>query len=67
MLGYTMRPSWPIENGYVIEIDGLPSIRARIETVYPDEVPDFGIVTAMPAVHAVEHVCAAPPGGEPSP
>jgi hypothetical protein len=62
MLGYTMEPSWPIENGYVIEVDGLPSVRARVEAIYPDDTPDFGIVTAMPAVHAIEHVCAAPPG-----
>ncbi len=62
MLGYAMEPSWPLENGYVIEIDGLPSVRTRVEVEYPEDTPDFGIVTAMPAVHAIERVCAAAPG-----
>ncbi len=62
MLGYSMEPRWPLENGYVIEIDGLPSVRTRVEVEYPEGAPDFGIVTAMPAVHAIERVCAASPG-----
>lgn len=63
-LGYTMEPSWPVENGYIIEIDGLPSVRSRIELVHPDNQngPDFGINTVMPAVNAISAVCAAPAG-----
>lgn len=63
-LGYTMEPSWPVENGYVIEIDGLPSVRSRIEILHPESAsgPDFGMNTVMPAVHAIAPVCAAPPG-----
>ena len=63
-LGYTMEPSWPVENGYVIEIDGLPSVRSRIEILHPESGsgPDFGMNTVMPAVHAIAQVCAAPPG-----
>ena len=63
-LGYTMEPSWPVENGYVVEIDGLPSVRSRIEIVHPEDGrgPDFGINTVMPAIHAIEDVVAAPPG-----
>ncbi|MCH2172034.1 dihydrodipicolinate reductase [Myxococcota bacterium] len=63
-LGYTLEPKWPIEDGYVIEVDGLPSVRSRVSMVYPQDSagPDFGTVTAMPAVHAMEAVCAAEPG-----
>ncbi len=63
-LGYTMEPSWPVENGYVIEIDGLPSVRSRIEILHPDATdgPDFGLNTALPAVHSIAKVCAARPG-----
>ncbi len=63
-LGYAMEPRWPVENGYVVEIDGLPSVRSRIEILHPEDGdgPDFGMNTAMPAVHAIEKVCAAPPG-----
>jgi len=63
-LGYTMEPSWPVENGYVIEIDGLPSVRSRIEMIHPEgpEGPDFGMNTVMPAVNAIPAVCRARPG-----
>ena len=63
-LGYTMTPDWPLENGYVIEIDGTPSVRSRVEMIHPGgwDAPDFGTVTAMPAVHAIPAVCDAPPG-----
>jgi hypothetical protein len=63
-LGYTMEPDWPLEQGYVIEIDGLPNVRSRLEIVHPEgwAAPDFGTITAMPAVHAIPAVCAAAPG-----
>lgn len=63
-LGSSMEPSWPVENGYVIEIDGLPCVRSRIEILHPENenVPDFGMNTALPAVHSIPLVCAAPPG-----
>lgn len=67
-LGDAMEPRWPVENGYIIEIDGLPSVRSRIEILHPEPdgdgeaTPDFGLNTALPAVHAIAKVCAAPPG-----
>ena len=59
-----MQPSWPIENGYVIEIDGLPSVRSRIEILHPESEsgPDFGMNTALPGVNAIALVCASRPG-----
>ena len=69
--GQTLEPDWAIEEGHVITIDGRPTVRARFEYLPP---PDFEattfadfmvlgmIMTAMPAIHAIPHVVAAPPG-----
>jgi hypothetical protein len=61
-LGYAMAPDWPTEEGYVIEIDGVPNVRARYTVKYPDMLSDFGVTTAGPAVNAIRHVVAAKPG-----
>ncbi len=67
----TLEPDWQIEDGYVIEVQGRPTVRARLEFLPP---PDFQaetladfmvlghIMTAMPAVNAIPAVVAAPPG-----
>ncbi|MDH5237969.1 MAG: dihydrodipicolinate reductase, partial [Acidimicrobiia bacterium] len=69
--GQTLDPDWTIEEGHVIQIDGLPTVRVRLEYLPP---PDFEattfaefmvlgmIMTAMPAIHAIPSVVAAPPG-----
>ncbi len=69
--GETLDPDWTIEEGHVIQIDGLPTVRVRLEYLPP---PDFEattfaefmvlgmIMTAMPAIHAIPSVVAAPPG-----
>lgn len=61
-LGYSMAPDWPTEEGYVIEIDGIPNVRARYQIEYPESLTDFGVTTAGPAVNAIRAVVAAPPG-----
>ena len=61
-LGDAMEPDWPMEEGYVIEVDGVPSVRARYAIHYPAMVTDFGAATANPAVNAIRAVVAAPPG-----
>jgi hypothetical protein len=61
-LGDAMEPNWPTEEGYVIEIDGVPSVRARYAIQYPANLTDFGIATANPAVNAIRAVVAARPG-----
>ena len=61
-LGQSMTPDWPTEEGYVIEIDGIPSVRARYAIHYPANLTDFGVATANPAVNAIRAVVAAPPG-----
>ncbi|MBY0400193.1 dihydrodipicolinate reductase, partial [Myxococcota bacterium] len=61
-LGNAMEPDWPTEEGYVIEVDGVPSVRARYAIQYPANLTDFGVATANPAVNAIRAVVAAPPG-----
>jgi hypothetical protein len=69
--GATLEPDWTIEEGHVIQIDGRPTVRVKVDYLPP---PDFEattfadfmvlgmIMTAMPAVNAIPHVGAAPPG-----
>lgn len=58
-LGYSMTPDWPVE-GYVIEIEGDPNIRAHFHAT--NDTSGGGNPTAMNAVHAIPAVCAARPG-----
>ena len=55
-----MTPNWPVEDGYVIEIEGEPGVRCRLEPIGPHF--DGATTTAMPVVNAIPEVCAAPPG-----
>ena len=69
--GSHLEPDWPIEHGYLIDIQGQPCVRTRLE-VYPG--PDFVaesfsdymvlgmIMTSLPAVNAIPQVCRADPG-----
>jgi 4-hydroxy-tetrahydrodipicolinate reductase len=66
-----LEPDWKIEDGYVIEVQGLPTVRSTLQFLPP---PDFAakslsdfmvlghVMTAMPAVNAIPRVVAAPPG-----
>jgi hypothetical protein len=69
--GQTLEPDWKLDTGYVIEVEGRPTIRTTVEILPP---PDFTattfeefmvlgmILTAMPALNAIPNVVAAPPG-----
>jgi hypothetical protein len=69
--GQTLEPNWTIDEGHVITVEGMPSVRVKLDYLPP---PDFQattfaefmvlgmIMTAMPAVNAVPRVVAAPPG-----
>jgi hypothetical protein len=59
-LGENMTPNWPVTHGYVIEIEGDPSVRCKLEPM--GEHFDGAVTTAMPVVNAIPEVCAAPPG-----
>jgi 2,4-diaminopentanoate dehydrogenase len=69
--GQTLDPDWTIEEGHVVQVDGRPTVRVKLEYLPP---PDFEattfadfmvlgmIMTAMPAINAIPLVVAAPPG-----
>lgn len=60
-LGNRLEPDWPVEEGWVVQIDGSPSLRCVYQPLRFGEF-DPGLMTAMPAVHAIPAVCAAAPG-----
>lgn len=69
--GQTLDPDWTIEEGHTITIEGMPTVRTRLEYLPP---PDFQattfaeflvigmIMTAMPVVNAIPRVVEAAPG-----
>lgn len=62
-LGDAMEPDWPIEHGYVMEIQGVPNIRVRYEPVFGGAAEEYvAAPTANPAVNAIPAVVAARPG-----
>jgi 2,4-diaminopentanoate dehydrogenase len=62
-LGYTETPDWPLLWGYLIEVQGEPNIRLKLNFTFNDlDNIDIGVTTAMPIVNAIASVCAARPG-----
>jgi 2,4-diaminopentanoate dehydrogenase len=59
-VGSNMTPEWPVEKGYVIEIEGEPGVRCALQPI--GDHFDGATTTAMPVVNAIPAVCAAPPG-----
>jgi len=67
----TLEPDWKIEDGWVVEVQGRPTVRTKVQFLPP---PDFQaktladfmvlgqIMTAMPAINAIPAVVAARPG-----
>ena len=69
--GQTLEPDWPIDFGYLIEVDGRPTIRTKLDILPPadfeatsfDDFMVLGLIlTAMPAINAIPAAVAAPPG-----
>lgn len=68
---FVLDPDWTIADGHVVEVQGLPTVRATMQFLPP---PDFQgttladfmvlghVMTEMPAVNAVPSVVAAAPG-----
>jgi 4-hydroxy-tetrahydrodipicolinate reductase len=66
-----LEPNWQIEDGWLVEVQGLPTVRTKVQFLPP---PDFQaksladfmvlgeVMTAMPAVNAIPAVVAARPG-----
>jgi hypothetical protein len=69
--GSHLEPDWQIEHGYLVDIQGRPCVKTRLE-VYPAD--DFRattfsdymvlgmIMTSVPAVNAIPQVCRGRPG-----
>jgi len=69
--GVPLEPDWQIEDGHVIEVQGRPTVIAKLQFLPP---PDFEarsladfmvlghVMTAMPAINAIPIVVTAPPG-----
>lgn len=60
-LGYKLEPDWPVEEGWIVEIEGSPSVRCVYQPLRFEGF-DPGLMTAMPAINAIPAVCAAAPG-----
>jgi hypothetical protein len=58
-MGQRTNPDWPVEHGYIIDVEGTPSFRVRIE---PGSGWTGSSSTALPIVNAIPAVCAALPG-----
>ena len=63
-LGKGQAPDWPSGRGWRVRIEGAPSmlLEATIAVNGEDENDQGCLGTAMHAVHAIPHVCAAAPG-----
>jgi hypothetical protein len=69
--GQHIEPDWPLEHGYLVQVEGQPCVRTKLEIRPPkgfvgksfEDFMQLGmIITALPAVNAIPAVCAAPPG-----
>jgi hypothetical protein len=69
--GQKLDPDWELEHGYLVEIEGQPCVKTKLEIRPPrdfeaksfEDFMQLGmIITALPAVNAIPAVCAAPPG-----
>ncbi len=69
--GQHLEPDWALEHGYLVEIEGQPCIRTKLEIRPPSDFEaksfeDFMqlgmIITGLPSINAIPAVCAAPPG-----
>jgi hypothetical protein len=69
--GRTLDPDWRVEHGYVVEVEGMPTVRSKLEVFPPADFVAHSfadymvlgmVMTAMPAVNAIASVCAARPG-----
>lgn len=65
LLDRTM-PGWDYEDGWEIEIKGAPGVKARIDLVEPEGLPDrskaMQYCVAGPVIRAIPEVLKAPPG-----
>lgn len=70
-MGQHMEPDWPLEHGYVVHVEGQPVVHTKLQIRPPKgfqgkSFVDFMqlgmIITSLPAINAIPHVCRAAPG-----
>ncbi|MAG34167.1 MAG: dihydrodipicolinate reductase [Deltaproteobacteria bacterium] len=70
-MGQHMEPDWPLEHGYVVHVEGQPEVHTKLQIRPPKgfqgksfvDFMELGmIITAMPAINAIPHLCRAAPG-----
>jgi len=72
VMSRSLRPTWTVEHGYVVEVAGDPNIKLKLD-IWPDvddlaaltleEIHAIGMrITGVPLVNAIPAVCAAAPG-----
>jgi hypothetical protein len=64
-LGTDMTPSFPLEHGYIVQIEGDPEVKLHLVADYKDNpTGDSGAATAtaMGCINAIKHVVSAEPG-----
>jgi hypothetical protein len=71
LMGSDIDPPWTPEHAYLVEVDGDPQVRLRLElwpdqelgTLTKDDIHAIGMrITGLPVVNAIPAVVAAPPG-----
>jgi hypothetical protein len=72
VMGRDVEPEWTVEHGYVVEVDGDPHVRLKLDigpdrhapgALTTDGIHAIGMrITGVPAVNAIPAVCAAAPG-----
>ena len=69
--GQALEPDWPLEHGYLVEIEGQPCVKTKLEIRPPadfqaksfEDYMQLGmIITALPAVNLIPAICQAVPG-----
>jgi hypothetical protein len=70
-MGQHMEPDWPLEHGYLVHVEGQPEVHTKLEIRPPKgfvgkSFEDFMvlgmIITSLPAINAIPHLCRAEPG-----
>jgi 2,4-diaminopentanoate dehydrogenase len=72
VMGKAIEPPWTVEHGWVVEVDGNPRVRLKVDiwpdtddfgSLTPSDLHDIGMrITGVPLVNAIPSVCAAAPG-----
>ncbi len=66
-----MMADWPLEHGYVVRVEGHPDVHTKLALRPPKGFAGRSfegfmvlgmIITVMPAINAIPHLCRATPG-----